>query len=646
VGKERIMGNDFTPLFQPIEIGKGGKRLKLKNRFIMPAMVTCYANSVGEVTQRMVDYYAERAKGGVGAIIVEAMDIDDKMLFNRLGIFHDRFINELEYLVSSIKENGAKAIGQINETGIRGYLPGPDDLSAKEIEELIEAYGAAADRVKKAEFDGIEIHGAHGYLISQFLSSLTNHRTDKYGGGPEQRTRFAQEVITTVRQAVGQDFPVIFRMNGDDYLEGGVKIEDAKMTAKKAEEAGADAIHVSAGVGIMAHDLSLGDNKSYFHMVQPMSLPRGCLVQLAAEVKNVVKVPVITVGRINDPFLAKEILDQGKADLIAVGRQLIADPYFPRKILENRIEDIRQCIACNYCHGKRIRAIKHLHCAINPWAGREKELRRIKPADPPKEIMIAGGGPAGMEAARWLKRRGHRPTIYEKNDRLGGQLLIASLPPHKEEISSFVQFLVKQVEKMDIKVNLTTELTPESVLKKKPDVLVVAIGARQIEPDIPIDENMKCFNAWQVLEGKEPMEEEKIVLLGGGFVAAETAEFMAEKGKDISIIEMRDLIAFDMEPNSRQMLIERLQELKVEMVTKTLVQEVTAKGVIAKSLEDGTGKEYPADAVVMAMGSEPSEFPVEDLERAGIEVHFVGDAREIHGIAEATREGFVVGKTI
>lgn len=640
------MGNDFSPLFQPIEIGKGEKRLKLKNRFVMPAMVTCYANSMGEVTQRMVDYYAERAKGGVGTIIVEAMDIDDKMLFNRLGIFHDRFINELEYLASSIKQHGARAIGQINETGIRGYLPGPDDLSAKEIEELIEAYGAAADRVKRAEFDGIEIHGAHGYLISQFLSSLTNHRTDKYGGDPQQRTRFAQEVITSVRQAVGEDFPIIFRMNGDDYLEGGVRIEDAKVTAKKAENAGADAIHVSAGVGIMAHDLSLGDNKSYFHMVQPMSLPRGCLVHLASEVKNVVKVPVITVGRINDPFLAKDILNQGKADLIAVGRQLIADPYFPKKIVENRIEDIRQCIACNYCHGKRIRAIKHLHCAINPWAGREVEFRSIKQADPPKDIMIAGGGPAGMEAARWLKRRGHRPTIYEKNDRLGGQLLIASLPPYKDEINSFLQFLVKQVEKMDIKVNLAAELTPELVLKKKPDVLVVATGARQVKPNIPIDKKLKCLNAWQVLAGEEPIPEGKIVLLGGGFVAAEIAEFMAEKGKTISMIEMRDLIAFDMEPNSRQMLIERLEELKVNMVTKTLVQEVTAKGVRTKSLEDGISKEYPADTVVIAMGSEPSEFPVGDLEKAGIEIHFVGDAKEIHGIAEATREGFVVGNTI
>lgn len=636
------MVNDFSILFQPLEIGRV-RKLKLKNRFVMPAMVTCTANSIGEVTQRMVDYYVERAKGGVGTIIVEAMDIDDKMLFNRLGIFHDRFINELNYLATSIKENGARAFGQINETGIRGHLPGPDDLSVKDIENLVEAYGVAAERIKRAEFDGVEVHGAHGYLINQFLSPLNNHRTDKYGGDREQRTRFGQEVIKSVRKAVGNDFPVIFRMNGDDYLEGGVKIEDAKVMAKKAEEAGADVIHVSAGVGISAHDLSLGDHKSYFYLVQPMYLPRGCLVHLAAEIKKVVRVPVITVGRINDPYLARDIITERKADLVATGRQLIADPYYPQKIAEGRLEDIRQCIACNYCHGKRIRPIKHLHCAINPWAGREVELTKIKQAEGSKNVMIVGGGPAGMEAARWLKRRGHRPALYEKSDRLGGQLLLASRPPHKGEIDTFRQFLVRQVGKLGVEVNLMTEVTPEMVLRKKPDVLIVATGGRQAKPPMPINKGMKCFYAWDVISGKEEIEGKKVVVLGGGFVASEIAEFIALTGKEVTIIEMRDLIAFDMEPNLRAMLIERLKELKVNMLPKTLIQEVTSKGVKGKNVEDGSIKEYPADAVMIALGVEPLEFPVEDIKKAGIAIYFIGDGKEVHGIPEATRDGFVAG---
>jgi NADPH-dependent 2,4-dienoyl-CoA reductase/sulfur reductase-like enzyme len=345
-------------------------------------------------------------------------------------------------------------------------------------------------------------------------------------------------------------------------------------------------------------------------------------------------------------MLAKEILTQGKADLIAIGRQLIADPYFPKKVAEGRIDEIRQCIACNYCHGKRMRAIKHVHCAINPWAGREVELRNIKKADVSKDIMIVGGGVAGMEAARWLKRRGHCPTIYEKNDRLGGQLLLASLPPHKEEIDTFRQFLVRQVGKKGIEVNLLTEVTPEFVLKKKPGILIVATGGKPIKPNIPIDKKMKCLYALDVISGRAEISGQKIVLLGGGFVAAEIAEFIAEKGKDVTIIEMRDLIAFDMEPSSRQMLTERLEALKVKMIPKTLVQEVTAKGVKGKSVEDGSTKEFPADTVVIALGSEPVEFPVEDLEKAGIEVHFIGDAKEIRGIPEATRDGFMVGTSI
>lgn len=522
-------------------------------------------------------------------------------------------------------------------------MPGPDNLSVPEIDRLIEAYTAAADRLKRAEFDGVEVHGAHGYLISQFLSALTNHRTDQYGGGPEKRARFAQEVIKAVRKAVGDDFPISFRTNGDDFLAGGVGIEDAKVTAQKAEEAGADIIHISAGVGIMAHDLTLGDNKSYFHMIQPMYLPRGCLVHLAAEVKKVVSIPVITVGRINAPILARDILAQGKADLVALGRQLIADPYFPNKVAEGRIEDIRQCIACNYCHGKRIRPIKRINCAINPWAGREAELRNIRPADKPKKVLIIGGGPAGMEAARWLKRRGHQPVLYEKSDRLGGQLLLASLPPHKEEVETFRQFLVRQISKLGIQVNLLTEVTPELILQEKPDIVLIATGGRPMKPNFPVNMAMKCLDAWAVISGKEEISDQKIVILGGGFVAAEVAEFIAEKGKEVAMIEMQDLVASDMEPNSRQMLIERLEKLGVKMITQTMVQEVTARGVKGKTLETGAVQEFPADCVVVALGSEPAGFPVEDLQKARVQVRFIGDAKEVHGIAEAVRDGFVTG---
>ena len=267
---------------------------------------------------------------------------------------------------------------------------------------------------------------------------------------------------------------------------------------------------------------------------------------------------------------------------------MIVDPDLPHKIAEGRIEDIRQCIGCIHCHGKRIRLIKQIRCAVNPLAGREAEVRNVKQAEAPKNIMIVGGGPAGMEAARWLKRRGHRVALYEKTDRLGGQLQLACLPPLKGEIDTFRQFLVRQMGTLAIEVNLMAEVTPEFVLRKKPDVLIMATGGRMIKPGFMIDKKMKCLYAVDVFSGKEDISGSKFVVLGGNYMAAETAEFIAGKGKHVTIIGRRGQIAFDMEALARQLLIERLEKLGVEMITKTQVEEVTAEGVTATDLNDGS----------------------------------------------------------
>ena len=637
------MDNDFSALFQPLTIGRGMRKLTLKNRMVMAPMVTCFADSQGEVTQRLVDYHIERAKGGVGTIITEAMDVDDQMLFHRLGIFHDRFIAELEYLANSIKENGAVAIAQINQTGIRGNLPGPDDLAKAKIQELIEAFGKAADRAKKAGFDGVMIHGAHGYLISSFLSPLTNHRRDKYGGTREKRAKLAVEVIQSVRSAVAEDFPIFFRLNGEDFLPGGITVEDAQVTASLAEQAGADVISVAGGVGIMAHDLSLGDNKSYFQMIMPMYIPRGCRVELGAQIKNKIKIPLSVAGRINDPYLARDVIAGKKADLVDLGRQMLADPCFPQKIAEGKIEDIRQCIACNYCHGKRMRAVKHVHCAINPLTGREGELKNIHPAAEPRKVMVIGGGIAGMIAATWLAGRNHRVSLYEKRDQLGGQILMASLPLQKEEIHTFARYLIRQVKKSEVEIHLNQEVNPEFVIQQKPEVVIVATGGRQILPSsIPMDPKMVSIPAWKILSDGGGKLGESVVVLGGGFVAAEVAEFIGKKGLagDITIVEMREAIAFDLEPGFRQMLIEKLQKYGVKMFTRFLIKEVTATEVIGQNLKNNRTSKVKADSVVIAMGTESVDFPVEVLKKNGIKVVTVGDAKEPQGIAEAVRDGF------
>jgi NADPH-dependent 2,4-dienoyl-CoA reductase/sulfur reductase-like enzyme len=274
------------------------------------------------------------------------------------------------------------------------------------------------------------------------------------------------------------------------------------------------------------------------------------------------------------------------------------------------------------------------------------ELKGIKQAETPKDVMIVGGGPAGMEAARWLKRRGHRPAIYEKSDRLGGQLLLASLPPHKEEIDTLREFQVKQIGKLGIEVNFMTEVTPELILDKKPDAVIVAIGAKQIEPNVPIDEKMKCFNAWDVMTREEFISGKDIVVLGGGFVAAEIAEMIAEEGKYVTIIGRRHQIAFDMEPKSRQVLIGRLDALNVQMVVQTHVEEVTDKMVKGRNRDDGSVVEVHADTVVNALGLESLQFSTQAIEKAGIDTYVIGDSKEVNGIAEAVRDGFVAGTTI
>ena len=640
---------DFSPLFEPLAIGSGDRKLVLKNRMVMAPMITRLASGQGEVTPRMVDYYAARAQGGIGTIIVEAMDIEERNVFNLLGVYHDRFINELENLAANIKERGAAAIAQIYHIGLRGGLPGPNALTIAGIQRLLELFSQAAERVKKAGFDAVMIHGAHGYLISSFLSPLTNRRQDEYGGSQERRTRFAVEVVKAIRQAVGKDFPIFFRMNGADFLPGGLTIEHAKVTAPLLESAGVDVVSVGSGVGVVPEEPALGNDQSYSYLVMPMYFPRGWRAEMGAEIKSVLKIPVSISGRINDPLIVRDILAQKKADLIDLGRQMIADPYFPQKIAEGRTEDICRCIACNYCHGKRFRSLKQIRCAVNPLAGREAEAREIKPAPAPLRVMIVGGGIAGLQAAIGLAKRGVRISLFEKESRLGGQLELAALPPGKEELGTLLEFSIRQTEKAGVEVNLNFTVTPEFILAEKPFALIVATGGRPIYPrSIPVDKNIKCLPAWDILSGSPKTLGAKTVILGGGFVAAEIADFICEKGmtKELTIIEMREEIAADLEPISRQNLLQKLADYGVKMVPNFLIRQVQADEVTGEDVISGSVKRIQAETVILALGTESVTFPLEKIKTAGIKTAVIGDARDPRGIAEAMREGYLAGASL
>ena len=636
-------------LLTPIKIG----RLEIQNRIVMPPMTSNFAGEIGAVNQRVIDYYSERAKGKVGLIIVEATCIDspvgrlDDPL--QLCIDDDMFMAGFNDLCEAVHETATKIALQLHHAGrettleiTKGIQPvsasdvycastkvKPRPLKTKEVEALVEIYAQGARRAKTAGFDAIEMHSAHGYLIEQFLSPATNKRTDRYGGDLNGRMKFALEILERTRELVGQNFPVMFRLSAHEYLEGGLTLDDTKVIAKRLQDAGANCLDISAGTY---------DSPLEYGSTQPMVVPRGFMVHLAAGVKEAVDIPVITVGRINDPIFAEEILQKKKADLVAMGRALVADPYLPAKTMVGRLEDINMCIACMRCSERTSSGLR-LKCTVNVNVGREREYR-LKPADKPKRVLVIGGGPAGMEAARTLSMRGHEVVLYEKNG-LGGQMNLASIPPHKEEIKNLTNYLTHQLKKQNVEVHVGKEASIEAV---HPDEVVFATGSEPLIPRIP---GINCSNvvtAWNVLRGVVKTGS-SVVVAGGGMVGCETSEYLAEHGKKVKVIEMLDDIGLDMESKMRRYLLKRFEELAVEVNRKTRIEEITENGVRVTDCK-GNHSVITSDTVVLALGVCPNRKVVDELKNKVGSYWLIGDCVRPCKILEAIHDGARVGREI
>ncbi|MDI7276777.1 MAG: FAD-dependent oxidoreductase, partial [Anaerolineae bacterium] len=616
---------NLSHLFQPIKV----RGMELKNRVVMAPMVTNYATDEGAVTQRLIDYLVARAWGGVGLIETEATYVrpDGKGFRNQLGIYGDELIPGLQDLTRLVHEGGARVAVQLFHagrqtssavTGTQPLAPSPlpdpstgevpRELSVDEIREIEDAFAQAARRAQQAGFDAVEVHGAHGYLVNEFLSPFSNRRTDEYGGHPIGWSRFAVEIVHKIRQVVGEGFPILFRISADEYVPGGLTLAETKAIARYLQEAGVDAISVSAG-----NYASPG-----LIIIPTMDLERGIFVPLASGIREAVSIPVIAVGRLHDPTVADQVIAGGHADMVALGRALLTDPGWVEKAQRGEIDEIRPCISCNQACANYLLEGKSVSCLVNPGVGREREFT-ITPVAKPKRVVVVGGGPGGLEATRVLAERGHQVTLFEEDPRLGGEYAVAALTPRKEELANSLRWSIREVRRSGAEVRLGQRATAEEVLKLKPDAVVVATGARPKVPAIPGLAREKAMVARDVLLGRT-LPGRRVLVAGGGAVGILTAEHLGLMDKEVTVLELTDTVGSDMTADRRYWVLEDLADHDVGIITEAQIKSVSDAGVriTHNGHEETIG---PIDNVVLALGYESTRTLADELQGKVPEVY-------------------------
>ncbi len=637
-------------VFEPITIGN----MVVKNRFVVPPMVSNYAAENGHCTEQFIAYHEEKARGGWGLIIVEDYKINPQAGgFIRLpGLWLDEQIDSHRALTARVHAHGAKIAAQIYHagretsadiTGVQPVAPSaipdpvvnamPRELTVEEIKELVEQFGDTALRAKKAGFDAVEIHGAHGYLVNQFMSPFSNKRTDQYGGTILNRARFALEIIANIRAKVGNDYPLIYRMSVNEFVEGGLTTEDNKVVAMLLEDAGINLIHASNGVYASTEAI-----------IPPTAVGHAWSANISEELKKVVDIPVIAVGRINDPLIAESVIRAKQADMVSMGRSSLADPHLPNKAQAGQFDDIIRCIGCLQGCIQRNAQQLPIKCLVNPVTGHESE-RQLTPAEQSKKVVIVGGGIAGMEAAIVAAKRGHHVELFEKHSKLGGQWALAAIPPTKEELSSFTVWQVHQLNALGVVIHLNTTLTPQLIEALQPDSVILATGALPFVPNIEGKDLEHVLNANDVLQGSAETGH-NVVVIGGGLVGSETAAHLANHGRRVSIIEMNDDIFVGTPHATKHYLLKDLRAHDVAIHTNTQVQSIAPDSVTVVDAKGNQCRLEGIDSVVMAIGSRPVSVIESELKKSVPEVITIGDALQVRKAMEAVEEGYLAGMAV
>lgn len=632
----------FEAMFQPIQIGP----MTVANRFVMSPMGNNFANTDGTMSERSASYYGARAKGGFGLITFEATVVykEAKGGPRKPCLYDDSTVSSFQAAIAACHQAGAKVSIQLQHAGpegntkITGYplkaasaIPAscgretPEAITKEELYRLIECYGDAAVRAKKAGADAVEIHCAHGYLVSTFISARTNKRVDEFGGSFENRMRLPKLIIENIRKKAGDSLAILCRINATDDVEGGQTAQDAAAVASYLEkECGVDGLHLSRAVHL--HDEC---------MWAPSLIHGGFSADYVTEIKRAVSVPIITVGRYTEPQYAELMIAEGRADLVAFGRQSIADPEMPNKAKAGRLDLMNPCIGCLQGCVPNMFKGESITCLVNPLAGREADF---KPAQTKKNVMVIGGGPGGLYAAFTAAQRGHAVTLYEKGDILGGNMRLAAYPPGKGDITNMVRSYIAKCEEYGVKMVMNTEVTPAMVAEAKPDAVIVATGSNPLVLPIPGINDTGVIHAGDLLDGKAAVGK-KVLVVGGGMVGCEVADFLGELGHEVSVIELRDQLGPDVIPEHRKFLMKDFDTYKVQGVTGAKVAQFFTDGV-SYTLADGTeGRLEGFDNVVLAMGYRNNDTISEEIKKIVAETYVIGDAVKARKALDATAEG-------